>query len=88
MVDRPEEVESFVLLEDEESFEVFDEFENLDLRLFDGDGGGMWRGKGEPGQSITFTFTFPKKTFTFSNSLSTPWAKQHQDIQRMTKTKP
>ena len=56
MVDRPEEVESFVLLEDEESFEVFDEFENLDLRLFDGDGGGMWRGKGEPGQSITFTF--------------------------------
>ena len=61
IVDRPEEVESFVLLEDEESFEVFDEFENLDLRLFDGDGGGMWRGKGEPGQSITFTFTFPKK---------------------------
>ena len=56
MVDRPEEVESFVLLDDEESFEVLDEFENLDLRLFDGDGGGMWRGKGEPGQSITFTF--------------------------------
>ena len=57
MVDRADEVESFVLLEDEESFEVFDEFENLDLRLFDGDGGGMWRGKGEPGQSITFTFS-------------------------------
>ena len=30
----------------------------------------MWRGKGEPGQSITFTFTFPKKTFTFSHSVS------------------
>ena len=56
MVDRPEEVDSFVLLDDEESFEVLDEFENLDLRLFAGDGGGMWRGKGEPGPSITFPF--------------------------------
>ena len=64
IVDRPEEVESFVLLEDEESFEVLDEFENLDLRLFDGDGGGMWRGKGEPGQSITFTS--PKNFHFFS----------------------
>ena len=73
MVDRPEEVESFVLLDDEESFEVLDEFENLDLRLFAGDGGGMWRGKGEPGQSITFTFTFPKKNFHFlSLSIKSP----------------
>ena len=72
IVDRPEEVESFVLLEDEESFEVFDEFENLDLRLFDGDGGGMWRGKGEPGQSITFTFTLPKEKLSLSLTLYQP----------------
>ena len=83
MVDRPEEVESFVLLEDEESFEVLDEFENLDLRLFDGDGGGMWRGNGEPGQSITCTFTFPKNFHFLSLCI-----KHHQDIHSMTKTKP
>ena len=84
MVDRPEEVESFVLLEDEESFEVLDEFENLDLRLFDGDGGGMWRGKGEPGQSITFTFTF-----TFSHSVSnTEGSTPPKYLQSKTKSKP
>ena len=87
MVDRPEEVESFVLLEDEESFEVFDEFENLDLRLFDGDGGGMWRGKGEPGQSITFTFTFPKLSLSLTLN-QTLRARHHQDKQIITKTKP
>ena len=87
MVDRPEEVESFVLLEDEESFEVFDEFENLDLRLFDGDGGGMWRGKGEPGQSITFTFTFPKLLLSLT-LYQTLRARHHQDKQIITKTKP
>ena len=87
MVDRPEEVESFVLLEDEESFEVFDEFENLDLRLFDGDGGGMWRGKGEPGQSITFTFTFPKRLISLT-LYQTLRARHHQDKQIITKTKP
>ena len=81
IVDRPEEVESFVLLEDEESFEVLDEFENLDLRLFDGDGGGMWRGKGEPGQSITFTS--PKKLSLFLTLYQTLRAKHHQDIYKV-----
>ena len=46
MVDLPDEFESFVLLE------VFDEEESLDLLLLEGDGGGRWRGKGEPGQII------------------------------------
>ena len=46
-VDRPDEFESFVLLE------VFDDDESLDLLLFEGEGGGRWRGKGEPGQIIT-----------------------------------
>ena len=46
MVDLPDEFESFVLLE------VFDEDESLDLLLLEGDGGGRWRGKGEPGQII------------------------------------
>ena len=85
MVDRPEEVESFVLLEDEESFEVLDEFENLDLRLFDGDGGGMWRGKGEPGQSIIFTFPKLSLSLTLYQTLR---AQHLQDIQSMTWTKP
>ena len=85
MADRPEEVESFVLLDDEESFEVLDEFENLDLRLFDGDGGGIWRGKGEPGQSITFTFPKLSLSLTLYQTLR---AQHLQDIQSMTKTKP
>ena len=46
MVDLPDEFESFVLLE------VFDEDDSLDLLLLEGDGGGRWRGKGEPGQII------------------------------------
>ena len=46
IVDRPDEFESFVLLD------VFEEEESLDLLLLEGEGGGMWRGKGEPGQII------------------------------------
>ena len=46
IVDRPDEFESFVLLD------VFEEEESLDLLLLEGEGGGRWRGKGEPGQII------------------------------------
>ena len=47
IVDRPDEFESVVLLD------VFEEDESLDLLLLEGDGGGGWRGKGDPGQIIT-----------------------------------
>ena len=46
IVDLPDEFESFVLLD------VFEEEESLDLLLLEGEGGGRWRGKGEPGQII------------------------------------